>query len=222
MKRSLTLVAAVLALAFLAAAQEAPRFGAFVGYTLVHFSPDTNVPSTAVAPSLLPSTFDANGGGAQFEWNYNKWLGLVLDGDAVHHGDIGDFARGTSVDFVAGPRVSFRKWSRFRIFAEAMAGGVYYNSSSMVSLLTPATTTNNGVTTITPSTVITARVNQGQTDFAFMAGGGVDVRLNKHLSFRPVEADYFMTRIKNMQDVFDNHQNNFRYSAGINFTFGAR
>jgi hypothetical protein len=221
MKRSLTLGAAVLALAFVAAAQETPRFGAFLGYTFVHFSPDTSVPSTAVPPSILPTTFNANGGGVQFEWNYNKWIGLVVDGDAVHHGDIGEFARGTAVDFMAGPRVSYRK-SRFRLFGEALFGGVYYNSSTMVPLLTPGTVTNNGVAPITPDTVVTTRANRGQTNFAFMTGGGVDLKLNKHFSFRPIEADYFMTRINNMQNVFDRHQNNFRYSAGVDYTFGAR
>jgi opacity protein-like surface antigen len=221
MKRSLTLGAAVLACALVAAAQEAPKFGAYLGYTFVHFSPDSTVPSGVTPPVLTPFTFNANGGSLQLEGNINKWLGIVVNGDVIHHGDIGDFARGTAVDFIAGPRVSYWR-DRFRVFAEAMAGGVFYNSSALQPLLTTTTPGNNGVVTVAPATVVVTRVNQGQTNFAFMAGGGVDVRVNKHIALRPVEADYFRTNIKNLQDQFDKHQNNFRYSAGINFTFGAR
>ncbi len=221
MKRSLTLGAAVLACALVAAAQEAPKFGAYLGYSFVHFSPDSTVPAGVTPPLLTPFTFNANGGSLQVEGNINNWLGIVVNGDLIHHGDLGDFGRGNAVDFVAGPRVSYRR-DRFRAFAEVMAGGVYYNTSALQPLLTTSAPIDNGVTPVSPDTVITTRVNRGQTNFAFMAGGGLDVRVSKHINFRPVEADYFRTNIINMQDSFDRHQNNFRYSAGINFTFGAR
>jgi Outer membrane protein beta-barrel domain len=221
MKRTLTLGAAVLACTLVAAAQEAPKFGAYLGYTLVHFSPDTTVPAGVTPPALTPFTFNSNGGSLQFEGNINKWLGIVVNGDLVHNGDHETFGRGNAVDFVAGPRVSYRR-KRFRAFAEVMAGGVYYNESALQPMLTTFTPGNNGVTPVAPASVITTRVNQGQTDFAFMAGGGLDIRVSKHINFRPVEADYFRTNIKNLQDQFDKHQNNFRYSAGVNFTFGAR
>ncbi len=49
-------------------------------------------------------------------------------------------------------------------------------------------------------------------------GGGIDIPINKSFQFRPVEIDYLMTRFTNQ---FNNSsQNNFRYSAGVNFTFG--
>jgi opacity protein-like surface antigen len=70
--------------------------------------------------------------------------------------------------------------------------------------------------------VITTRINQGQTDFAWLAGGGIDYIVNKHISLRPIEADYYRTDFKNYLGPFDDHQNNFRYTAGVNFTFGAR
>ena len=49
------------------------------------------------------------------------------------------------------------------------------------------------------------------------AGGGIDVKLSKHFSIRPVQAEYFLTKIP---DGLDNPQNNFRFSAGIAFRFG--
>jgi hypothetical protein len=219
MKRSLLLGAAVIACACAAAAQEVPKFETFLGYTFTHFSPDSNFSSELIPAA---STFDAHGGEFELGWNYNKWIGLVVDGSAAHHGDIGDFGRGTAVNFVAGPRVSYRKWSRVRLFAEVMAGGVWYNGSVFVPLLTPVEPPNNGVVVVPSDTVIRGRENQGQVAFAFLAGGGADIRISKHVSFRPIQADYYMTRIKNMQNFDDDHQNNFRYSAGINFTFGAR
>jgi hypothetical protein len=49
-------------------------------------------------------------------------------------------------------------------------------------------------------------------------GGGVDIPLNKHISIRPGEFDYLLTRFNN---AFTNgNQNNLRYSAGVNFSFG--
>ncbi|MFZ0738089.1 MAG: hypothetical protein WBL70_10435 [Candidatus Acidiferrales bacterium] len=56
-----------------------------------------------------------------------------------------------------------------------------------------------------------------QSHFAMTAGGGIDVRVSKHFSIRPVQAEYFMTRIP---DGLNNRQNNFRFGAGIVFRFG--
>jgi Outer membrane protein beta-barrel domain len=54
--------------------------------------------------------------------------------------------------------------------------------------------------------------------FALTAGGGVDFKISEHFSIRPVQAEYFLTKFA---DSASNRQNNFRYSAGIIFRFGA-
>ena len=47
---------------------------------------------------------------------------------------------------------------------------------------------------------------------------GLNIPVKRNFQFRPVEIDYLMTRFTNQ---FNNSsQNNFRYSAGANFTFG--
>jgi hypothetical protein len=56
-----------------------------------------------------------------------------------------------------------------------------------------------------------------QTHFAMAVGGGVDVRVSRHISVRPVEAGYLLTKIP---DGLNNRQNNFRFGAGIVFRFG--
>jgi opacity protein-like surface antigen len=64
------------------------------------------------------------------------------------------------------------------------------------------------------------RATRSQTAFAMTAGGGLDIKLSKHVSFRPVQLEYFLTRLHDYRSAVDNNQNNLRYSAGFNFTFG--
>jgi opacity protein-like surface antigen len=61
--------------------------------------------------------------------------------------------------------------------------------------------------------------NSPQNAFAMTAGGGVDFKVSEHLAIRPVQAEYFLTKFT---DGASNHQNNFRYSAGVVFRFGTR
>ena len=53
-----------------------------------------------------------------------------------------------------------------------------------------------------------------------MAGGGLDIKLSKHIAFRPIGADYYLTRVPSFLTGNTTNRNNFRYSAGINFLFG--
>jgi hypothetical protein len=55
-----------------------------------------------------------------------------------------------------------------------------------------------------------------------IAGGGVEIKLGKRVWFRPFEADYFLTRLQNHVTGLDHNQNNFRATAGFNFTFGEK
>jgi len=58
--------------------------------------------------------------------------------------------------------------------------------------------------------------------FAMVAGGGIDIKIGKHFAFRPVEEDYLLTRFPTILTQNDTNRNHFRYSAGVNFMFGAR
>jgi hypothetical protein len=51
-------------------------------------------------------------------------------------------------------------------------------------------------------------------------GGGLDIKLSKYVSFRPIGLDWYMTRLQNMRTLGDNNQHNIRYTTGLNFTFG--
>jgi hypothetical protein len=54
---------------------------------------------------------------------------------------------------------------------------------------------------------------------AFAVGGGIDIPVGHVVSIRPAGVDYLLTNFSNR---FNNsNQNNFRYTAGINFNLGS-
>jgi hypothetical protein len=213
MRKLLAVVAAVPLFALVAGATDFSKYEVFLGYNFVRFNPNSD---------LVPS-FNANGGGGQFAYNFNRWFSGVADIGAVTKGTLNGFNVDTTVmNFVAGPRVSFRKHGRFIPFAQVLFGGAYSTASAQIGLtgatiLPPFVIPNPGV--------LTARLVASHTGFAMFAGGGLDIKVNKHMTFRPVGADYYLTRVSNVfTSIGDNtsNRNNFRYSAGVNFLFGAR
>lgn len=196
----------VLLSACAAAAQNVPQTEAFLGYALVRFGSSTNEPA-----------FTSNGGSGQFAYNFNKWFGGVADLGAVHNSHIYDsHVDNTATNFLFGPRLSFR-YPRMRPYFQVLFGGVYYAASygiegSPLSPLPPFPSFS-GESAI-------ARITRSQTAFAMTTGGGLDIQINKYLSFRPIGLDFFLTRLVNLRTLGDNRQQNFRYTTGLNFTFG--
>jgi opacity protein-like surface antigen len=194
-------IGSVLLFSFAALAEdEAPRMETFLGYTFTRANSATNIPA-----------FSANGGSGQFVFNFNKWLGAVADMGAVHNGNIQRISLDSTVaNFLLGPRVALRK-SRVTPYFQTLFGGVYATTSTAVSEL--------GFTDSLP-VGFNLRATRSQTAFAMTAGGGLDIKLSKHVSFRPVQIEYFLTRLHDYRSATDNNQNNIRYSAGFNFNFG--
>jgi opacity protein-like surface antigen len=102
----------------------------------------------------------------------------------------GAFA-GAGFTYLFGPRVNFRR-GRVTPFAQILFGGVR---------------TTDGI----------AQSTGAENNFAMTVGGGIDFKVSKHVSVRPVQAEYFMTKIP---DGLNNRQNNFRFGAGVVFRFG--
>ena len=195
----------------LAAAQDVPKTEAFLGYTYVRANSATDIPA-----------FSANGGSGQFLYNFNKWLGGVVDLGAVHNGNIGGRQLDTTMaNFLFGPRLSFR-FARITPYFNVLWGGVVAATSTHIALagLPVPPIYLPGAANVVQAT--SARVGADQTAFAMVAGGGIDIKINNHLSFRPIGLDYFLTRLQNLRTAGDNNQNNLRYTTGINFTFGAQ
>jgi len=214
MKKSLAVVGMSVLFAGMAAAQDAPRMETFLGYTYVRANSATNVPA-----------FSANGGGGQFVYNFNKWLGAVADLGAVHNGAIGRAnLDSTFGNFLFGPRVALPlHYARVRPYVQILWGGVVAATSSQIQVVRVTTLpVSTDPIIIDPGDAITARIGAQQTAFAMTAGGGLDIRISKHVSFRPIGLDYYLTRLQNLRSQNDNNQNNLRYTTGFNFTFGAQ
>src|SRR5215831_2813039 len=203
MRKIIVMFAAVLTFTLVAAAADEPQMEAFLGYNYVRFNPNSG---------LFPS-FNANGGGGQIAYNANSWLSGVVDIGAVTNGSLGAIGIDSTVlNFVAGPRVNYRHYSRFTPFAQVLFGGAYSTASVQVGVaaLPP------GII-VFPGSGITARLHASHTGFAMLAGGGLDIKFGEHIAVRPIGADYYLTRLPSLLTGDTTNRNNFRYSAGINF-----
>jgi len=110
----------VLLLCLTAAAQDAPKAEAFLGYSYVRANPATSG----------ASGFNLNGGSGSFAFNPTSRLGIVADFGGYHVGNIG----GSSVDanlftYMFGPRFSWRGNDRFTPFAQALFGAAHSSQS---------------------------------------------------------------------------------------------
>jgi opacity protein-like surface antigen len=171
------------------AQNEEPRLEVFGGYSYARFNVNANAPG--IAPS---ATYNGNGGSGQLEYNANRWLGVAgdLGGFRATSSGSGSFA-GAVFTYLLGPRVNLRR-GKATLFAQTLFGGVW---------------TTDGI----------AQSTGPENNFAMTAGGGVDFKLSRHVSVRPVQAEYFMTKIP---DGLNNRQNNLRLGTGMVFRFGAR
>jgi hypothetical protein len=147
-----------------------------------------NINASASVLQPPSETFNANGGGGQLVYNVNNWLGVL--GDVSGYWATNATKAGAAMPYLFGPRANLRR-GKITPFVQLLAGGVL---------------TSSGIESL-----------GWQSHFALAAGGGVDLRVSPHISIRPVEAEYFLTRIP---DGLNNRQNNFRFGAGIVFRFG--
>jgi hypothetical protein len=135
-------------------------------------------------------TFNGNGGGGELVYNVGNWLGILGDLSGVWATN--SSRQGAALPYLFGPRVNFRH-RLVTPFLQVLLGGVI---------------TSSGI------------VETGwQSHFAMTTGGGIDFKISKHLSIRPLQAEYFMTRLPN---GINGRQDNFRYSAGISWLFGRK
>lgn len=135
-----------------------------------------------------------NGGDGWVAFNFTHSFAGVAQISGQRASDI-DGVSGSDLTFVSylfGPRFSLRRSDRFMPFGQALFG------------MTHATT---------DSALLGSNSNNS---FALTAGGGLDIGISRHFAIRPAQLDYFLTRFSNGSN---DHQNNFRFSAGIYFRF---
>jgi hypothetical protein len=227
-KRNITLFGIVLLAAWTAVAQDAtPRVETFFGYDMLRYNSARGIPA-----------FTANGAGGQLAINFNSWLGGVADIYAAHNGNVfgsytnpttgtvypGGKIDNTSVFYQFGPRISIRKWHRVTPFFQILLGAQTVAASVPVDLPAGTVVTiavPGGSRTFTSTGRSGLRAGTGQTGFAYLIGGGLDIKINKLMTFRAIGADLQFTRLAQLTEPQTTRsQYNFRYSTGINFTFG--
>jgi hypothetical protein len=133
-------------------------------------------------------SFGANGISGQVAYNTNNRFGIVGELSGYRLARNG---LGTTyqVSYLFGPRVSLR-WHVVTPFAQVLFGGVW---------------AADGVT-LGPVSA-----------FGMTAGAGIDLRVSRYFTVRPLQAEYFMTKFP---DGANNRQNNFRFGAGIVLRLG--
>jgi hypothetical protein len=236
MRKIYSLIGVGLLSASLGAATDWSTMEGFLGYNFVRFNPNSN---------FVPS-FNANGGSGQFVYNFTKYFGVAADMGAVTRDTLNYFVGNNEVlganvsttvmNLVAGPRFTYQNHSRFIPFAQVLFGGAWAWTSTPVTLPPgQIITLPSGATVTNPSLPFQTRVTGSNSGFAMLVGGGLDIKINKHISFRPLEADYYLTRASHLEADLANianntpivtgnasNRNNFRYAAGVNFLFGKR
>ena len=174
----------------LAKAQEEPsKFDLYGGYYYARINVNAKV--AGIAPS---ATYIGKGGGGQFEYNPKNWLGVVGDLSGFYATSAGNGAfAGAFLTYLLGPRVNFRH-GKFAPFVQALFGGVR---------------TTDGI----------AQSTGTENNFAMTAGGGIDIKVSRQVSVRPIQAEYFMTKIP---DGLNNRQDNLRIGAGVVLCLGRK
>jgi hypothetical protein len=217
MRKYIAHTAVVLLSVVAASGQDVPRIETFAGYTYMRANSESNFPA-----------FSANGGGGQFVVNFGKWVGAVADIGAVHNGNVGGYhLDSTFVNYLFGPRIPIRKWSRIVPYAQVLFGGARVSSSALLqvpegTVPPPIAQPVSGSLAPREGRAVTVRATTAQTAFAWTLGGGMDIKINKWVSFRPIGLDWYMTRFQNLRTLEDKNQDNIRYTTGLNVTWGAQ
>jgi Outer membrane protein beta-barrel domain len=145
-------------------------------------------------------TFTSNGGTAQLIYNFRPWLAAVGDFGGYHNGQVGGVSvNNTLANFQFGPRFSYRKKKKVSPYLQTLFGGAFATASKPVSDLNP---------------------HGSESAFAMLLGGGVEIRLGRHVAFRPAEVDYLLTHFRSPVTDTARIQDSLRYSTGVTFRFG--
>jgi hypothetical protein len=203
---------AVLLFGTLAWAQEFPRAEVGFDYSYTRYAPS--------AP--YSQGHSLNGGGGSATINVNEYLGIKMDlqgyGSNTNTFNIppnstfplgaSGTVQGNLFTYVFGPEIKVRA-PKFHPFVDLLFGGAHTNVYG------------NAFHTICQPIVGGCGLSKAPTAEAFAMdfGGGVDIPVHKNVSIRPIEIDYLLTRFANPFTGASN-QHNFRYSAGLVFTFG--
>jgi hypothetical protein len=181
-----------------------PKIELFLGYSYLRAVP---------APDAGNRLVWLNGGSASIAYNLNRYLGLVADFGGYTNSEVlftGAYNSTIEVNnqdggvltYLFGPRFSYRRHERFTPFAQVLFGGAHASEITLANCTFSCT--------LLPE----------QNTFALAAGGGLDVKVRRHIAIRVIQAEYLMTRFQDYTTGTTAMQNDMRLSAGIVFRFG--
>ncbi|MFO1463970.1 MAG: hypothetical protein U1F66_09325 [bacterium] len=162
------------------------QFEFFGGYAFMHASGEA-------ADNL-------NGWNVEFAANIRQPVGVVADFSGGYGSVSEDLPGGGTADttlrrhlFLVGAQFSFPQVPRVTPFAHALLGAALDSNKT---------------------TLGAAQTSSTVAAFAMALGGGLDLRINSRVNWRPIQTDYLLTAFGGSV------QNNFRLSTGFVFLFG--
>ncbi|MGC1372266.1 MAG: outer membrane beta-barrel protein, partial [Candidatus Sulfotelmatobacter sp.] len=176
--------------------------------------------------TLIPQT-DFNGWNAEGQYNVNSWVGAVIDFSGTLTNPflagtgVTGIPTGSSYSIMAGPAVSYRKLKKITPFIHALFG---WNRTS----LSAGTLKSSAPIGTSPFPV--SSVGATFTDFAMAFGAGVDYKISRRFSFRPLQLDWYRTSLNlnsfygtafndTLVQGFENKERNLRVSTGVVVNF---
>jgi len=193
------MIAVLSTFAALAAAQDQPppKWELFGGYSV--FDPGATI-NGELPGALLPLSsrleWNPRGAGVSVTYNFDKWLGLTLD-TSTHWGS-GESTFAKRIDDAAfsnlsfGPKITFRH-DRFSPFFEVLVGDHRLMPDAFHDV----------------------------DKLGVMIGGGVDVKVSKHIALRLIRADFVLSNYRyGPTSVPSTEIRGLRAQTGIVFMFG--
>jgi opacity protein-like surface antigen len=178
-------------------------------------------PKVEVAPQFMfirtpvaGQSLNCAGGGGTFAYNLTSSFGLAADlGYCKTFGNtfgLNDrITGGSEYTYLFGPRLTFRNHTPFHPFFDLNFGGARLAFSCTSTNLNCRNRLASG--------------DFSENAFALTVGGGFDVKLNRNVALRAIQAEYLYTRFANgcpFNTCINNNQNSFRLKSGIVFGFG--
>jgi outer membrane protein OmpA-like peptidoglycan-associated protein len=195
----LAMTAALGAFASLAAAQEQPfpKWEVYGGYSFLY--PNADIHGQLPGASLsLSSRLESNprGAGASVTYNFDQWIGLTLD-TSTHWGS-GETGLANRIDDTGfsnlsfGPKITIRH-DRFAPFLEVLVGDHRLMPEAFHDV----------------------------DKLGVMLGGGLDIKLSRHIALRLIRADYVLSNYRyGNPGVQSTEIRGLRLQTGLNFMFG--
>ena len=143
-----------------------------------------------IYPGQGAPSSSCQGAGGTFAVSMNNWLGLVGDVGGCRVTGLPSGTASHEINYLFGPRLTYRTHGRLTPYAQVLFGGERATASATGF---PSTSTNA---------------------FAMTFGGGADVQLTPHVSFRAIQFEYLYTHFGGAK------QNNLRIQSGLVYHFG--